>query len=539
MPTKSVPAKPNLEFDRKQAKELLVALTTTASPAENKSAQARFIAHHPRGLIEKPQLADALLVVAREYGFGSWPQWKVFVETRQLDRAKQAAIAAKAICSNNLAHARVLLSADSALACEDVWIACACGEVEIVRGALARDLTLVNCRGGPNGWEPLQYACFSRFLRADPVRAVGIVEVARLLLTSGADANAHHLAEWQGDRWRETVLFGAAGIANHAELTRLLLDNGADVNEGFPEPQSFASKKMPVGPEALYHACEFRDTTCLALLLGAKPHAFSVSYTLGRMLDFENREGVRLFLAHGADANFRIPWFEHRTHLHRAIASDRSAEILTALLDAGGNPMLADDRGVTPYCEAVRRGRADVIASMERGGASGATAEDRLVGQLLRGERASGVKPESLHPDYLCDAARHNDVHAITALLNAGADINACNVGDYGSPPLHWAAWRGRFAAVRLLVERGADIHWVNSYGGAALGTAIHGSANCFDYDGGPAMRLPEEAVAGEYVEIVEFLIAHGAKLPKRIWYGRESVNEVLRRHGVPDVEDD
>jgi len=69
MPTKSVPAKPNLEFDRKQAKELLVAAYHDCIARRKQIRQARFIAHHPRGLIEKPQLADALLVVAREYGF--------------------------------------------------------------------------------------------------------------------------------------------------------------------------------------------------------------------------------------------------------------------------------------------------------------------------------------------------------------------------------------------------------------------------------------------------------------------------------------
>ena len=39
---------------------------------------------------------------------------------------------------------------------------------------------------GPNGWEPLLYACYSRLLRGDAVRAAGIREVVRLLLAAGA-----------------------------------------------------------------------------------------------------------------------------------------------------------------------------------------------------------------------------------------------------------------------------------------------------------------------------------------------------------------
>src|SRR5277367_4913868 len=83
--TKPIPARPNLEFDRKQAKALL-----DAAKSNQTEARARFEVHHPRGVPPELCMADALLVVAREYGFRSWPQWKAFVETRTMDRHKQA-----------------------------------------------------------------------------------------------------------------------------------------------------------------------------------------------------------------------------------------------------------------------------------------------------------------------------------------------------------------------------------------------------------------------------------------------------------------
>jgi ankyrin repeat protein len=528
--TKPIPARPNLEFDRNQARALL-----DAAKSSRPEARSRFESHHPRGFPAAPRMADALLVVAREYGFRSWPQWKAFVETRTMDRHKQAEMAARAVCSNDLAWARVLLSADPALAREDFYLACACGEVGTVMAAIDQDPALVNRKGGVNAWEPLQYACFSRWLRADAGRTARIVEVARLLLARGADPNAHHMIDWMGDPWKETVLFAAAGIANHAGLTRLLLEAGADVNEGLPEPEPAAAKGL--GTEALYHVCEFRDTACLALLLDARPHPDFVSFSMGRALDFENPEAVRLFLDHGADPNFRIPWADNRTHLHKAIENRRSAQVIEALLDAGANPRAQDAHGLTPYQYAVRYGLDQIAGLLDKRGPCEATDADRLLGRAVRGQTVQKSVP--IPPDLLCDAARRDDVRGIEALLAAGADIGACNVGQYGSPPLHWAAWRGRFAAVRTLVEHGADIHWVNCYGGAALGTAIHGSANCFDPDGGPAMRLPEEAFPGQYVEIVDYLLAKGAKPPDSIHGGSEPVREALRKQGIPDAEED
>ena len=88
----------------------------------------------------------------------------------------------------------------------------------------------------------------------------------------------------------------------------------------------------------------------------------------------------------------------------------------------------------------------------------------------------------------------------------------------------------------RQLVERGADIHVRNRYGGDALGTTMHGSVNCHDIYGGIAMKLPEEITHGDYPTIARMLIAAGARLPERTG-GSEAIQDVLRRAGVPDGE--
>ena len=75
-PARSLPEKPSLESDRKRAKSLLRALRS----AEPESL-TRLRTHHPRFQQrgdeaispDRLRLADAQLVIAREYGFSSWP----------------------------------------------------------------------------------------------------------------------------------------------------------------------------------------------------------------------------------------------------------------------------------------------------------------------------------------------------------------------------------------------------------------------------------------------------------------------------------
>jgi hypothetical protein len=93
--------------------------------------------------------------------------------------------------------------------------------------------------GGPRGRTPLLYACHSCF--ASPA-------LARELLRRGADPNA----SFTNEHGRMSALYGAAGVHHRPELTELLLEAGANPDDG----------------ESLYHAVEAEDDACLRLLLG-------------------------------------------------------------------------------------------------------------------------------------------------------------------------------------------------------------------------------------------------------------------------------
>jgi ankyrin repeat protein len=159
--------------------------------------------------------------------------------------------------SADLRGARALLDADPGLARHDLACACAAGEPDEVSRRLAARPAAVNEPIGPNGWQPILYACFSRLLRGDPGRAARIREVVRRLLAAGADPNASFIHD---GAWLRVALYGAAGIAGDPELTRTLLQAGADPTD---------DRAGYHGNEVLYHACEFPDPTCAMLVIDA------------------------------------------------------------------------------------------------------------------------------------------------------------------------------------------------------------------------------------------------------------------------------
>src|SRR3989442_5920849 len=76
MPARNLPARPNLEQYKKQAKDLVKAFR-----AGDDAALHRLREHHPHPARDSFELADAQLVIAREHGVDSWPKLKQEIES--------------------------------------------------------------------------------------------------------------------------------------------------------------------------------------------------------------------------------------------------------------------------------------------------------------------------------------------------------------------------------------------------------------------------------------------------------------------------
>ncbi|MCC7053188.1 MAG: hypothetical protein IT355_07950 [Gemmatimonadaceae bacterium] len=76
---RSLPPQPSLEFEKKQARRLLRQLQ-----AGDPQALARAQARHPSfpaGTPDRATLSEAQLIIAREYGFSSWPRFSRYLST--------------------------------------------------------------------------------------------------------------------------------------------------------------------------------------------------------------------------------------------------------------------------------------------------------------------------------------------------------------------------------------------------------------------------------------------------------------------------
>ena len=508
-----LPDRSNLDHLKKQAKDLLRSWRNRDPQAV---AQFRALLPAAAGRSDdeivalKLRLHDAQSCVARGYGFASWMDLRAYVEAEANARGDRSAlvlrwlalvyagdVAGGGITRPNPRVAVRMLAENPGLASGDPYVACAIGDENALQAATDADPAWVNRPGGPLRLPPLLAVTHSSLLRVPEFRE-RLHRSTRHLLAAGADPNQR-----VGDRLppasvsapgnsQLSALYGAAGVNFDAELTKLLLEAGADPNDG----------------ESLYHSLESFDCVRMLLEHGARIEENNALY---RALDFDNVAVLELLLSHGADTNappLGPPVSDWGTPLLWAIYRRRSRRHFEALLKAGASPLATTPAGVGTYSLALQFGLRDVAALLRDHGAAAVLSEDeQFVAACAAGDEAEARRIRARRPD-LPGSLPEARLRLLPDMVAAGGDEGAklmiklgwpiaVRGGDWKASALNLAVFLGNAPMTRFLLERGASWREEHGYGDNVSGTLGWASCN-------------EPVADGDWVGCAQALLEHG-----------------------------
>ena len=509
-----LPDRANLAYLKKQAKDL-VRLYRDGNPGAITQFRQGLPAAAGRSDEEIAALGlrlhDAQSCVARSYGFASWADLQSYVEVQSASRDDHEGRVLRWLKlvysgdvdgrgidrANPRVAARVLVESPD-VAAGSPYLACAIGDEDALQAATKADPGWVNRPGGPLRLVPLVALTHSSLCQVPQFRE-RLHGCARFLLSGGADPNQRIGLRWPpasvsapDNDHPLSALYGAAAKNHDLELTKILLDAGADPNDG----------------ESLYHSLE--SFTCTRLLLenGARIAGSNAFY---HALDFDNLAALELLLRHGADPNEPLvnsPHTEWGSPLLWAIKRRRSRRHVAALLKAGADPSVSTLSGVSAYSMALQLGLREVAELLrENGGAKPITEDEQFIAACARGDEAEAQRIRIRRPD-LPGSLQQARLRLLPDLMAEGADEGvrlmvklgwpvAVRGGDWNASPLNLAVFRGNVALTRFLLEHGASWREEHGHRDNVCGTLSWASCN-------------EPIVGGDWAGCARALLEHG-----------------------------
>ncbi|MBI1176243.1 ankyrin repeat domain-containing protein [bacterium] len=499
--TKSLPSRPNLEQLKNQAKDLLKSLKLGDA-----SAHARFAEYHPKWSAAQAgemALADAQLVIAREYGFASWAKLREHVHARLIETENPLELLKQAFHSDDAALFRKLLERYPKMKTRTNDPVAAFNS-PIIHHVRSREMLDVLIEAGAdlnlksNWWA----GGFGLLHCAEP-------DLAKYAAQRGAHVDAHAAARLgMIGRLRELVAADPAVVnerggdgqtplhfASTVEIAEFLLDHGANIDVRDIDHESTPAQYMIRDRQDIarflvergcwtdiFMAAALGDIELVSKHLDAEPKCVGM------------RVSEEFFPMVGGKSGGTIYQWTLGWHVapHDVARDFGHAKVLRLLMDrspANVKLLAACWAGDEDAARSIIQKNPDLVANLSEG--------DRR---------------------QVAHAARNNKTSAVKLMLKVGLPVDA--VSQHRATPLHWAAFHGNAEMARAVLDFNPPLEKTDAdFQATPLGWAVHGSNNGWHRQ------------TGDYLTTVQLLLNAGAKIPKDLSHGTDAVRELIHRH--------
>jgi hypothetical protein len=470
--SRQLPEQPNLEFLKKQAKELL------------RSGQ-------------QSRLAEAQHALAQEYGFANWAEMKTHVESKTLSPAEALTAAVR---DSDVARLRSLLKSHPELRAaineplagygfgiQALYAAVQRSDREMIEVLLGAGADI---RKRTDWWA----GGFGVLDECDP-------SLAEFLIERGAVVDAHAAARlgWL-PKLKELVsadpeLVHARGgdgqlplhFASTVEIAELLLEHGAEIDARDVDHESTAAQYMLRVDQKRHYARDRQDVARYLVSRGCKTDllmaaALGDAELVRRHLDNDpacirmsvSEEWFPMQNPHAGGSIYIWMLGHHRTA--HAVARDFGHEDVFALL----MERTPEELKLALACE---------------------LGDERVFREYLSRYPDAVKKLPEADQRKLPDAAQTNNTQAVRLMLEAGWRVDA--QGDAGATALHWAGFHGNAEMAREILRFHPTLELKSrEYAGTAVAWTIFGSGNGW------------HRATGDYVGTMRALLQAGAAIP-------------------------